>query len=70
MWVLVGGKAADPPHRIYKFRNNRQHHSVQELLSGYKGVLQSDKFGGYEALANHKQFIWCPRAPGELVRDR
>jgi transposase len=60
MWVLVGGKAADPPHRIYKFRINRQHHNAQELLSGYKGVLHSDKFGGYEALANRKQFIWCP----------
>ena len=60
MWVLVGGKAADPPNRIYKFRTNRQHHNVEELLSGYEGILHSDKFGGYEALANRKQFTWCP----------
>ena len=60
MWVLVGGKASDPPNRIYKFRTNRQHYNAQELLSGYKGVLHSDKYGCYEALANQKQFTWAP----------
>lgn len=60
MWVMVGGKSADPPHRIYNFRTNRQHHNALELLSGYQGVLHSDKYGAYEALANQKQFTWCP----------
>lgn len=60
MWVLVGGKAADPPNRIYKFRTNRQHHNAQELLLGYTGVLHSDKYAAYEKLANQKQFVWVP----------
>jgi hypothetical protein len=60
MWVLVGGKSADPPYRIYNFRTNRQHHNALELLSGYQKVLHSDKFSAYEALASWKQFIWYP----------
>lgn len=60
MWVLVGGKAADPPYRIYHFRTNRNHINAAEILKGYKGVLHSDKYGAYEALANAKQLTWCP----------
>lgn len=60
MWVLVGGKAADPPFRIYNFRKSRQHHHAEKLLSDYRGVLHSDKYGAYEALAAQKQFTWCP----------
>jgi transposase len=60
MWVLVGGKTADPAYRIYDFCTNRCHYNAAELLKGYRGVLHSDKYGAYEALANKKQFIWCP----------
>jgi len=60
MWVLVGGKAADPPYRIYDFCTNRCHYNAAELLKGYHGVLHSDKYGAYESLANKKQLIWCP----------
>ena len=60
MWVLVGGKAADPPHRVYNFRTTRQHHHALEILNGYQGILHSDKYGAYETLANQKQFTWCP----------
>ena len=60
MWVLVGGKAADPAYRIYDFCTNRCHYNAAELLKGYHGVLHSDKYGAYEALANKKQLIWCP----------
>ena len=60
MWVLAGGLAKDPPYRIYDFYENRKHSNVIALLNGYDGVLHSDKYGGYEALANKKQFIWCP----------
>lgn len=60
MWVLVGGKAADPPYRVYNFRTDRCHHNVLELLEGYSGVLHSDKYGAYETMANKKQIIWCP----------
>ncbi len=60
MWVLVGGKAADPSYRIYDFCTNRCHYNAAELLEGYNGVLHSDKYGAYESLANKKQLIWCP----------
>jgi transposase len=60
MWVLVGGKAADPPYRIYDFCTNRCHYNAAELLKGYHGVLHADKYGAYESLANKKQLIWCP----------
>lgn len=60
MWVFVGGKAADPPYRIYNFRTDRGHNNAVECLKGYKGVLHSDKYGAYEALANKKQFVWAP----------
>ncbi len=60
MWVLVGGKQANPAYRIYHFRTDRRHIHVEELLKNYQGVLHSDKYGAYEKLANRKQFIWCP----------
>jgi transposase len=60
MWVLVGGKHADPAYRIYNFRTTRQHRHVEELLEDYQGILHSDKYGAYEKLANRKKFIWCP----------
>lgn len=60
MWVLVGGKGKNPPYRVYNFRTDRVHNNAVEILLGYTGVLHSDKYGAYEALANKKQFIWCP----------
>lgn len=60
MWVLVGGKSANPSYRIYDFRTNRCHYNAAELLKGYHGVLHSDKYGAYEALANKKLLTWCP----------
>ena len=60
MWVLVGGKEADPPYRVYNFRTNRCHDNAVGLLKNYHDVLHSDKYGAYEALACKKQFTWCP----------
>lgn len=60
MWVLSGGLAKDPPYRVYDFYENRKHCNIINLLNGYGGILHSDKYGGYEALANKKQFTWCP----------
>ena len=60
MWVLVGGKQANPAYRIYNFRVDRRHVHAEELLKDYQGVVHSDKYGAYEKLANRKQFIWCP----------
>ena len=60
MWVLSGGLSKDPPYRIYDFYENRKHSNVINILKGYGGVLHSDKYGGYEVLANKKLFTWCP----------
>ncbi len=60
MWVLVGGKSSNPGYRIYDFQLNRCHHHAANMLKGYNGVLHSDKYGAYEALANAKKLIWCP----------
>jgi transposase len=60
MWVMVGGKEAEPTYRIYTFRTDRKHENAENLLQSYSGVLHSDKYGAYEKLANQKQFIWCP----------
>ena len=60
MWVIVGGKTVNPGYRIYDFCTNRCHENAAKMLVGYTGVLHSDKYGAYEALANKKQLIWCP----------
>lgn len=60
MWVLVGGAEKDPKLRIYDFCKDRCHYHAVDLLKGYGGILHSDKYGAYEALANKKQFTWCP----------
>ena len=40
--------------RIYNFRTDRCHNNAAELLKDYHGVLHSDKYGAYEALACKK----------------
>lgn len=60
MWVMVGGKEANPSYCLYNFRTNRQHSNAADLLKGYHGILHSDKYGAYESLANTKQITWCP----------
>ena len=60
IWVIVGGEGADPPYRIYDFKEDRCHHHVLDILQGYRGTLHSDKFGAYEKLAEQKVIHWCP----------
>ena len=62
MWVLVGGKQANPSYRVYEFYTDRKHSRVDELLKGYSQVLHSDKYGAYENLAHRKQIIWAWRS--------
>lgn len=60
MWVLVGGKSANPAYRIYDFQTSRCHEHAAKMLKGYHGILHSDKYGAYETLAQRKEFTWCP----------
>lgn len=60
MWVVAGGKNVNPAYRVYNFRVSRGHAHLRDILSGYSGIVHSDKYGAYESLANQKQIIWCP----------
>ena len=61
VWVLVGGqKKKLPGYRVYMFYEDRKHCNLLEILGHYKGVLHSDKYAAYEALANAKKYVWVP----------
>jgi transposase len=60
MWVVIGGNEANPPYRIYDFRENRCHDNVLDILKDYRGILHSDKYGAYQRLAEKKIIIWSP----------
>jgi transposase len=60
MWVVVGGSEADPPYRIYQFKEDRCHNNVLELLKDYRGGLHSDKYAAYQRLAERKIITWFP----------
>lgn len=60
MWVVVGGEEADPPYRVYEFKENRCHDNVLEILKDYRGGLHSDKYAAYQKLAERKIIKWYP----------
>ena len=60
MWVTVGGEGADPPYRVYDFRENRRHENVVDILQGYQGNLHSDKYGAYATQGKQDGINWCP----------
>ena len=60
LWVVAGGKSADPPYRIYEFKTNRCHENVLDILKDYRGGLHSDKYGAYQKLAERKLITWYP----------
>jgi transposase len=60
MWVMCGGTERNPAYRVYEFYGDRKHAHAEKLLKDYRGVIHSDKYGAYEALANAKKITWCP----------
>lgn len=60
MWVVVGGSEANPAYRIYQFKEDRCHHNVLDILKNYRGGLHSDKYAGYQKLAEQKVITWFP----------
>lgn len=60
MWVVVGGCEANPPYRIYEFKDSRCHDNVLEIIKDYSGGLHSDKYGAYQKLAERKIIKWYP----------
>lgn len=60
LWVVVGGNEANPAYRVYEFKQNRCHDNVLDILKDYRGGLHSDKYGGYQKLAERKIITWFP----------
>lgn len=59
VWVITDGT-----HVIFKLSENREATIVHELLRGYKGVLCSDFYGGYDSVSCLQQKCWA-----HLIRD-
>lgn len=59
VWVITDGT-----HVIFKLSENREATIVHELLGGYKGVLCSDFYGGYDSVPCLQQKCWA-----HLIRD-
>ena len=53
VWVFTDGR-----HVIFRLTETRETTVVQELLSGYQGVLVSDFYPGYDALPCRQQKCW------------
>ena len=60
MWTVVGGEGADPPYRIYDFKENRRHENVRAILGDYKGVLHSDGYAAYDIFARENGCVRMP----------
>ena len=59
VWVLTDGS-----HVIFKLTETREATVIQTLLRGYEGVLVSDFYGGYDAVACRQQ-----KCLVHLIRD-
>jgi hypothetical protein len=53
VWVFSDGR-----HVVFRLTETRETIIVQELLSGYRGVLVSDFYPGYDALPWRQQKCW------------
>ena len=60
MWTVVGGEGADPPYRIYDFKDNRWHENVKTVLGDYKGSLHSDGYAAYDIFAKENGCVLIP----------
>jgi len=59
VWVLTNGR-----HVVFRLTETRETTLVQKMLSGYKGVLVSDFYGGYDAVTCRQQ-----KCLSHLIRD-
>ncbi|MCX5637477.1 MAG: IS66 family transposase [Planctomycetota bacterium] len=59
VWVLTNGM-----HVVFRLTETRETTLIQKILSAYKGVLVSDFYGGYDAVACRQQ-----KCLSHLIRD-
>jgi transposase len=60
MWVLAGGGGSDPPYRVYRYCENRNHSHAYQLLEDFSGIMHTDKYGAYEQLSKRVEILWQP----------
>ena len=54
MWVRVGGPPTQPI-RLFHYADSRRGDVASDLLLGYQGYLQTDDYGGYNAVTAGNQ---------------
>ncbi|PYT20187.1 MAG: IS66 family transposase, partial [Acidobacteria bacterium] len=59
VWVFTNGQ-----HVVFRLTETRETTVVQEVLEGYKGVLVSDFYAGYDAVGCRQEKCWV-----HLIRD-
>lgn len=47
-WAYIGDRAH--PYTLYDFTDSRKRDGPEQFLSGYRGYLQADAYGGYDGL--------------------
>ena len=53
VWVFTDGK-----HVVFKLTETRETNIVNEVLEGYKGILVSDFYTGYDSIPCNHQKCW------------
>ena len=56
MWVYMTGNN-EQPAVVYDYQEGRHGEYAKEFLNGFKGVLQTDGYSGYNAVTDHKKVL-------------
>jgi transposase len=56
MWVLKGGPS-DKPVILFQYHSTRSGDVAAVFLRGYKGIVQTDGYGGYNFLDDKKDIL-------------
>lgn len=56
MWVFRGG-GGPPPVVLYKYQPTRSPIFAEELLKNYRGIIQTDDYGGYHKTGRREEII-------------
>lgn len=59
MWVITTGKLEKMQAVIFKYSSSRSSEVVKELLKGYKGILVTDGYAGYNILDKEVTHAEC-----------
>ena len=57
LWVYIGGGETGPPATVFEFTTDRRGERPRRFLEGFRGYLQADAYGGYDALFASGQVV-------------